>query len=63
LAPQKDPGFDLYWLAIAFEKVREFPDGIDQWPVDMLVEVDAREVKAKFLDFVHEIMDKIKKTR
>lgn len=63
LAPQKDPGFDLYWLAIAFEKVREFPDGIGQWPVDMLFEVDAREVKSKFLVFAHEIMDKIKKAR
>lgn len=63
LAPHKDPGFDLYWLAIALEKAREFPDGIDQWPVDMLIDVDARELKTTFLSLAHEIMDKIKKAR
>ena len=61
LAPQKDPGFDPYWLAVAFEKVRGFPDEISQWPVDMLVEVDAREIKGKFLSLTRQIMDKIKK--
>ena len=25
LALRKDPGFDLYWLAIALEKAAEFP--------------------------------------
>ncbi|MDZ7262576.1 MAG: nucleotidyl transferase AbiEii/AbiGii toxin family protein [candidate division KSB1 bacterium] len=63
LAPQKDPGFDLYWLAVAFEKVRDFPDEIEQWPVDMLVEVNARELKSKFLTLAAEIMDKIKGIR
>ncbi len=63
LASQKDPGFDPYWLAVALEKVRDFPDDIGQWPVDMLVEVDARELKNKFLNLAHEIMDKIKKTQ
>jgi hypothetical protein len=63
LAIQKDPGFDLYWLAIAFEKAREFPDRIDQWPVDMLVDIDARELKTKFLSLTQEIMDKIKKPK
>jgi hypothetical protein len=62
LAPQKDPGFDLYWLAVSLEKVRRFPDDIAQWPVDMLVEVDARELKGKFLSLAREIMDRIKKT-
>lgn len=60
LAPQKDPGFDLYWLAIALEKVRDFPDEIEKWPVDMLIEVNARELKSKFLRLAREIMDKIK---
>jgi len=63
LAPQKDPGFDLYWLAVAMEKVGRFPDEISQWPVDMLVEVDVRELKSKFSGLVREIMDKIRKTR
>lgn len=63
LAPQKDPGFDLYWLTVALEKVRTFPDEIAQWPVDMLVEVNVRELKGKFLSLAHEIMDKIKEER
>lgn len=63
LAPQKDPGFDLYWLAAAFEKVRDFPDEIGQWPVDMLVEINARELKSKFLGLAREIMDGIKEAR
>lgn len=63
LAPQKDPGFDFYWLAVALEKVRRFPDEIVQWPVDMLVEVNVGELKSKFLSLAREVMDKIKKTR
>jgi hypothetical protein len=63
LAPQKDPGFDLYWFAVALEKVRMFPDEISQWPVDMLVEVDVRELKSKFSSLAREVMDKIKKAR
>jgi len=61
LARQKDPGFDLYWLAVASEKVKKFPDEMTQWPVDMLVEVDVRELKNKFADLAREIMDRIKK--
>ena len=25
-AKQKDPGFDLYWLGVAFERLKTFPD-------------------------------------
>jgi hypothetical protein len=63
LAPQKDPGFDFYWLAVALEKVKRFPDEIIQWPVDMLVEVDVQELKRKFSSLARNLMDKIKKTR
>jgi len=63
LAPQKDPGFDFYWLAVALEKVRKFPDEIIEWPVDMLVEVDVRGLKSKFSSLAREVMDKIKKTK
>ena len=61
MARQKDPGFDLYWFSIALKEVDAFPDEISQWPVDMVVEVDARELKGKFLSLAREIMDKIKK--
>jgi len=50
-------------LAVALEKVRRFPDEIIQWPVDMLIEVDVRELKSKFSSLAREIMDKIKRAR
>jgi hypothetical protein len=40
-----------------------FPDEIAKWPVDMLVEVDVRELKSKFSSLAREVMDKIKKAR
>jgi len=63
MAKQKDPGFDLYWFSVALKEVDKFPDDIAQWPVDMLVEVNARDLKSKFLSLAREIMDKIKETR
>ncbi len=35
LAAKKDPGFDIYWLAVAPGKVKDFPDEINRWPVEM----------------------------
>lgn len=61
LAKKKDPGFDLYWLAVAMEKTQEFPDEIERWPVEMIAGVDARGVKDRFSHLAREIMDKIKK--
>jgi len=63
MAKQKDPGFDLYWFNMALGEVDAFPDEMAKWPVDMLVEVDAQELKSKFSSLAREIMDKIKKTR
>ncbi|MCK4353093.1 nucleotidyl transferase AbiEii/AbiGii toxin family protein [candidate division WOR-3 bacterium] len=60
LASKKDTGFDLYWLAVALEKVRNFPDDIKGWPVEMVLEVKVKELKERFLNLVKEIMDKIK---
>jgi len=61
LAKQKDPGFDLYWLANALHKVKEFPDNINNLPVEMIKEIDIKELKNLFLNLSREIMDKIKK--
>ncbi len=61
LAKEKDPGFDLYWLAIAMEKTREFPDEIQRWPVEMLVRVEAKSIKARFSQLAKEILAKIRK--
>ncbi|MGB7292652.1 MAG: nucleotidyl transferase AbiEii/AbiGii toxin family protein [Thermodesulfobacteriota bacterium] len=60
LAPKKDSGFDLYWLAISLEKTNEFPDDINRWPVEMLLEVGVEELKDVFSKLSKEVMDKIK---
>ncbi|MGQ9723684.1 MAG: nucleotidyl transferase AbiEii/AbiGii toxin family protein, partial [Candidatus Jordarchaeum sp.] len=61
LAKKKDPGFDLYWMAIALEKVKDFPDRISRWPVEMLVRVNIKELKNKFSYLTREIMERLKK--
>ncbi|MBI4547317.1 MAG: nucleotidyl transferase AbiEii/AbiGii toxin family protein [Ignavibacteriae bacterium] len=58
-AAQKDPGFDLYWLAIAFEKVKDFPDEINRWPVEMLKDINVKEIKSLFANLSNEVMRKI----
>jgi predicted nucleotidyltransferase component of viral defense system len=60
LAKQKDPGFDLYWLAIALHKIKNFPDDLKDWPVEIIKKVDIKELKNLLLNLSREIMDKIK---
>jgi hypothetical protein len=60
LAKQKDPGFDLYWLAIALHKIKNFPDDLRDWPVEIIKKVDINELKGLLLNLSREIMDKIK---
>jgi len=60
LAKQKDPGFDLYWFAIALNKVKEYPDDIKDWPVEMIEEIDIKELKKSFSRLTNEVMYKIK---
>jgi hypothetical protein len=61
LAKQKDPGFDLYWLANALHKVKEYSDNINNLPVEMIIEINIKELKKLFLNLSIEIMNKIKK--
>lgn len=61
LGKEKDPGFDAYWFAVALEKTRSFPDSIEKWPVEMLMETDALRIKNSFLKTAKEIMDGIRK--
>jgi len=63
LAKQKDPGFDLYWLAVALKEVENFPDQIELWAVDMIEPVDPREIKAKFSELRIEILRRIEKAK
>lgn len=62
-AKQKDPGFDLYWFANALHKVKNFPDDINEWPVEMIEKFDVKELKNLFLNLSNEIMDKIREQR
>jgi len=60
MATKKDPGFDLYWLAVALRKVKDFPDEITRWPVEMLVEINTRELKAQFSRIAIEVLENLK---
>ncbi|MEW5940193.1 MAG: nucleotidyl transferase AbiEii/AbiGii toxin family protein [Chloroflexota bacterium] len=58
-AAQKDPGFDLYWFAIALNRAEKFPDELERWPVKMLQPFDPRRLKQTLLDWAIELMNKI----
>ena len=58
-AAQKDPGFDLYWFAVALNRAESFPDEIDRWPVKMLRPVSALNLKRSFLDLARGLMEKL----
>jgi len=60
LASKKDPGFDLYWFAIALQRAEDFPDKIESWPVEVLLPWSPAEIKKKFLEIASDIMEKIK---
>jgi hypothetical protein len=62
MAKEKDPGFDLYWFAAALVEVDRYPDDIAKWPVDLIVEIDAKILKETFLELSREIMDRIKQS-
>ena len=61
LAAHKDPGFDLYWLAIALEKTITFPDDIKRWPVEMILQIDIKELQKTFHELSMSVMNKINK--
>lgn len=59
LAAQKDPGFDLYWFAVALGRAAEFPDELDRWPVTMLAELSPVGLKQAFQEMAVELMGRI----
>ena len=61
LAAKKDPGFDLYWMAVALRKVKDFPNDIARWPVEMLIDIKPSELKAQFSRIAMEVMENLKK--
>ena len=48
LAAEKDPGFDLYWFAVALNRSAGFPDELERWPVKMLQPLEPTELKQQF---------------
>jgi hypothetical protein len=59
LAAIKDSGFDRYWLAISLKKVNDFPDIIEKWPVEMIIPVNAIDIKNLFSSLAQEVMREI----
>ena len=59
LAVKKDPGFDMYWFAIALEKVEGYPNEPDRWPVEMLTSFSPQGLKDVFSAIKREIMRRI----
>lgn len=55
-AKLKDPGFDLYWFAVALNRCQNFPDEGARWPVNMLVDWDPKQIKLLFNNLAIEIM-------
>jgi len=61
LAVQKDPGFDLYWFAVALNRATDFPDDLARWPVKMLKPIVPVDVKSLFKDIALDIMARLAK--
>jgi hypothetical protein len=59
-AAQKDAGFDAYWFAIALNRSQDFPDELERWPVNMLVEWGPKEIKNRFLSWAMRLMTELK---
>jgi hypothetical protein len=59
LAGEKDPGFDLYWFAVALKRAADFPDGLDRWPIKMLTEFDPVALKRRFQQWALDLMQAI----
>jgi hypothetical protein len=60
LAAQKDPGFDVYWLAIALNKSAKFPDQLDRWPVEVLIPFNPVELKETFQSLIERLSGKLR---
>ena len=56
LAAQKDPGFDRYWMAVALNRVSNFPDEIERWPVKMIAPLDPIKLKVDLQNLALELM-------
>ncbi len=62
-AAQKDPGFDLYWFALALNRCENFPDELERWPVKMLTPFKPLELKRTFLDWALRLLDRVRRQK
>ena len=58
-AAEKDPGFDLYWYAVALNRAGDFPDQLERWPVRMVQPFEPRALKAQFRELALELMSRL----
>jgi hypothetical protein len=58
-AAQKDPGFDLYWFAVALNRAADLPDDLERWPVKMLIELSPPELKQTFEQLAMDVMSQL----
>jgi hypothetical protein len=58
-ATQKDPGFDLYWLAVALSRAADFPGVVDRWPVRMIAAFDPAGLKQSLVELAYMLMFQI----
>jgi hypothetical protein len=56
---RKDPGFDLYWFAIALNRCENFPDELGRWPVKMLIPFEPRTLKRDFKKIAVQLMENL----
>ncbi len=61
-AKQKDPGFDLYWLGVALERVHTFEENSSEWLM-LLEPISFLEFKSFFNDWRQKILEKIDNKR
>ncbi|HNB51677.1 MAG TPA: nucleotidyl transferase AbiEii/AbiGii toxin family protein [Anaerolineales bacterium] len=59
VASEKDPGFDLYWFAMALNRAQNFPDELERWPVRMLQDFSPKVLKQTFSDMAIKIMKQL----
>jgi hypothetical protein len=59
----KDPGFDLNWLAVAFQKAIALPDDVKRFSVEMLLPFDVHTMKGEFAIHTSEILEGIQSSR
>lgn len=62
-ASEKDPGMDKYYLAIAFEQVRELPDKAEDLKLKLLKPLDMKGLKRLFIEGAVKLLEEARKEK